>query len=101
MQQGSLQNYGSEANNSINNHKIDYIAMCFSTTASFSAGVVLNVIGFATLKKMHHKSQLLFAAIPLIFGVPQLAEGALRVELPDPELWIKMNISDSKDKSTV
>ena len=41
--------------------------MCFSASASFGAGVVLNVIGVATIKKTHHSPQLLFASIPFIF----------------------------------
>lgn len=60
--------------------------MCFSATASFTTGAVLTVIGIAALKKTHHKSQFLFASIPLIFGMQQLAEGVLWVTLPNPDL---------------
>lgn len=56
--------------------------MCFSASASFSAGVVLTVIGIATIKKTHHKSQLLFASIPFVFGVQQFAEGILWITIP-------------------
>ena len=49
--------------------------MCFSATASFSAGIILTVIGVASIKKAHHKSQLLFASIPFVFGIQQFAEG--------------------------
>jgi hypothetical protein len=59
--------------------------MCFSATASFTAGIVLTGIGVATIKKTHHRSQFLFASIPLIFGVQQLSEGILWVTLPNPE----------------
>lgn len=59
--------------------------MCFSASASFGAGAVLTVVGIATIKKTQHPSQLLFAAIPLIFGLQQLAEGFLWVTLPDPD----------------
>jgi hypothetical protein len=59
--------------------------MCFSASASFGASVVLTVIGVATLKKTHHPAQLLFASIPFIFGVQQLAEGLLWLSLPNPE----------------
>lgn len=59
--------------------------MCFSASASFSAGVVLTIIGIATIKKTNHPSQLLFAAIPFAFGVQQLAEGILWLSLPDPD----------------
>jgi hypothetical protein len=58
--------------------------MCFSAGASFSAGVVLTVIGIASIKKTHHGSQLLFASIPLIFGIQQLTEGILWVTIPNP-----------------
>ena len=56
--------------------------MCFSASASFGAGVVLTVIGVASIKKTHHPSQLLFASIPLIFGAQQISEGILWVTLP-------------------
>lgn len=59
--------------------------MCFSATASFTAGVVLTGIGVAAIKKTRHKSQLLFASIPLLFGVQQLSEGILWLTLLNPE----------------
>lgn len=59
--------------------------MCFSASASFTAGVVLTVIGIAAIKKTIHPSQLLFASIPLVFGVQQIAEGVLWLALPDPD----------------
>ena len=59
--------------------------MCFSASASFGAGVVLTAIGVATIKKTHQPSQLLFASIPLLFGVQQIAEGVLWLTLPRPE----------------
>ena len=58
--------------------------MCFSATASFGAGVVLSVIGAATIKKAIHPSQIPFAAIPLIFAVQQVAEGFLWLALTYP-----------------
>lgn len=59
--------------------------MCFSASASFGAGVVLNVIGVATIKKAHHSPQLLFASIPFIFGMQQIAEGVLWLTLSNPD----------------
>jgi hypothetical protein len=59
--------------------------MCFSATASFTAGVILTGIGVATIRKTHHRSQFLFASIPLIFGIQQLSEGILWLTLPNPE----------------
>ena len=59
--------------------------MCFSANASFTAGAVLTIIGVASVIKAPHRSQLLFAAIPLLFGVQQLAEGVLWLTLPNPD----------------
>lgn len=59
--------------------------MCFSANASFGAGVVLSVIGVASIRKAQKPSQLLFASIPLIFAVQQVAEGVLWVTLPNPD----------------
>lgn len=64
--------------------------MCFSASASFGASIVLTVIGVATIKKTKHPTQLLFAGIPLIFGVQQLSEGLLWLNLPNPD---NVNIS--------
>lgn len=60
--------------------------MCFSPTASFGAGIVLTIIGIATIKKTRHPSQILFASVPLIFGIQQIAEGILWLSLPNPDL---------------
>lgn len=59
--------------------------MCFSASASFGAGVVLTVIGVASIKKAKFPSQTPFASIPLIFGVQQIAEGFLWLALLNPE----------------
>lgn len=59
--------------------------MCFSAGASFGAGVVLTVIGVASIKKAKFPSQIPFASIPLIFGVQQIAEGFLWLALLNPE----------------
>lgn len=58
--------------------------MCFSVEASFGAGIVLSVIGVASLKKAQSPSHLLFASIPLFFAVQQIIEGFLWLALPDP-----------------
>jgi hypothetical protein len=55
--------------------------MCFSASASFGAGIVLAVIGVATIKKATHPSQIVFASIPLIFCVQQITEGFLWLAL--------------------
>ena len=51
--------------------------MCFSATASFSAGAVLLGIGTLTLKAARRPPELPFAAIPLLFAIQQLSEGVI------------------------
>lgn len=51
--------------------------MCFSATASFIAGTTLSGVGVATLRRAQTKSEVPFAAIPLLFGVQQLIEGVI------------------------
>ena len=51
--------------------------MCFSATASFIAGITLSVAGVAALKRTEAKTELPFAAIPLLFGIQQLIEGVI------------------------
>jgi len=55
--------------------------MCFSAGASFTAGVVLSTVGVANQRKVKKQSQMLFALIPLLFGLQQFAEGVLWVTL--------------------
>ena len=55
--------------------------MCFSVEASFGAGIVLSVIGVASIKKVQSPSQIVFASIPLIFSVQQITEGFLWLAL--------------------
>jgi len=59
--------------------------MCFSAEASFAGGVIISAIGVATIKKVHNLSQLIFASIPLFFGIQQFAEGFLWLILANPE----------------
>lgn len=51
--------------------------MCFSATASFSAGALLLGLGTLTLKSARHPRQLPLAAIPLLFAIQQLSEGVI------------------------
>lgn len=51
--------------------------MCFSASASFTAGTVLSVIGVAALRITHASSERPFAMIPLLFGIQQLTEGVI------------------------
>jgi hypothetical protein len=55
--------------------------MCFSATASFTAGTTLTVVGSLTVRKSQGKRELPFALVPLLFGIQQLTEGALWVSL--------------------
>ena len=59
--------------------------MCFSTGASFGAGIVLSIIGVIVIKKAQHPSQLFFAGIPLIFAVQQITEGFVWLSLSNPK----------------
>ncbi len=58
--------------------------MCFSATASFAAGGALTAIGGATLAKAKKRSELPFAAIPLLFGIQQLIEGIIWLSFGAP-----------------
>jgi hypothetical protein len=59
--------------------------MCFSPEASFAGGIIISAIGVVTIRKVHKPSQLVFACIPLFFGIQQFAEGFLWLTLPNPE----------------
>jgi hypothetical protein len=51
--------------------------MCFSATASFTAAVVVGGVGAATLPLVRDRRELLFAGLPLVFGVHQFLEGVI------------------------
>lgn len=55
--------------------------MCFSAPASFLAGTALLAVGAVTVSKASARAEVPFAAIPVLFGVQQLIEGALWVAL--------------------
>ncbi len=58
--------------------------MCFSSQASFVAGVTLIMIGIASVHRVHtsNKPKLLpLALTPLLFGIQQLLEGTLWLAL--------------------
>lgn len=59
--------------------------MCFSPEASFTGGIIIFSIGIATVKSVHKPAQLVFATIPLFFGIQQIAEGFLWLSLQNPE----------------
>ncbi len=49
--------------------------MCFSATANFVGSGVLGAGGVATMTKVKHRRELLFAALPTLFAIHQLIEG--------------------------
>lgn len=57
--------------------------MCFSATASFTAGAGLLIIGAVTVRRAHTAAELPFALVPALFGVQQVIEGALWLTFPD------------------
>lgn len=59
--------------------------MCFSAEASFAGGVIISAIGIATVREIHKPSQLVFASIPLFFGLQQIIEGTLWLTIPSPD----------------
>ncbi len=59
--------------------------MCFSPEASFAGGIIISTIGIATILKVHKPSQIVFASIPIFFGIQQIMEGVLWLALPNPE----------------
>ncbi len=49
--------------------------MCFSATANFVGSGVLGAVGVATLTKVKHRRELLFASLPALFAIHQFIEG--------------------------
>jgi uncharacterized protein DUF6629 len=58
--------------------------MCFSATASFTMAGVLVAVGVASIARSESPSARLFAAIPLLFGAQQAAEGIVWLTITDP-----------------
>lgn len=67
--------------------------MCFSAGASFAGGVIITGIGVATYREVHKPSQLVFASIPIFFGVQQIIEGSLWLSLPNIDYLIFQKIA--------
>ena len=51
--------------------------MCFSANASFAAGALLLGISAFTIRAARTPAEQPLAAIPLLFGLQQLCEGAI------------------------
>lgn len=49
--------------------------MCFSAAASFTGGAIISSIGLLSIRSNKDPSNRLFAAIPFVFGIQQIAEG--------------------------
>jgi hypothetical protein len=49
--------------------------VCFSATVNFAGSAALSTAGVATLAKVKHRRELLFAAMPLLFAIHQFIEG--------------------------
>lgn len=60
--------------------------MCFSAGASFGAAAVLSVVGAVAVIKAKTIPQGLFAAIPFIFSIQQVAEGMLWLSFNNEEI---------------
>lgn len=58
--------------------------MCFSAEASFVGAAALTAASVLTLKKVTKPSLILFASIPLLFGLQQCTEGIVWITLREP-----------------
>ena len=67
--------------------------MCFSAEASFIGGSVLTTIGILSIRKNREPDQRLFAAMPLVFGVQQIAEGFVWTALKSEQKDLMLGIS--------
>src|SRR6202041_2768106 len=56
-------------------HRRKHHLMCFSAAANFAGSTVLAGIGIATLSRVKHRRELLFATLPTLFAVHQFIEG--------------------------
>lgn len=65
--------------------------MCFSATASFTAGAALVAVGTVTVHRSQGRTELPLALVPLLFGVQQISEGVLWLtmsrDLPGLQVW--------------
>jgi hypothetical protein len=49
--------------------------VCFSATVNFVGSTVLGAIGVATLTKVKHRREVLFASLPILFAIHHFIEG--------------------------
>lgn len=67
--------------------------MCFSAAANFVGSGVLGAVGVATLARVKHRRELLFASLPTLFAIHQFIEGFVWLGLDgalSPEVTHKM-----------
>ncbi len=67
--------------------------MCFSAEVSFGASAVLITTGALALKEVSKKEQILFAMIPVMFGLQQFLEGWVWVSLQNDNYDVLRMIS--------
>ncbi|NEQ25098.1 MAG: hypothetical protein F6K28_39635 [Microcoleus sp. SIO2G3] len=60
--------------------------MCFSATASFTAGATLSVLGIATLTQIRSRRELLLGVFPLLFAIQQFVEGLVWLTIDQTSL---------------
>jgi hypothetical protein len=68
-------------------------SLCFSATANFIGSGVLAAAGVATLARVKHKRELMFASLPTLFAIHQFIEGFVWLGLDgvlSPELTHRM-----------
>lgn len=68
--------------------------MCFSATASFTAGTALVALGAFAVRQVRRPSELPFALIPALFGIQQLIEGALWMTFSNPNAELNHWLTD-------
>jgi hypothetical protein len=67
--------------------------MCFSAEASFIGGSALTAIGVLSVRKNREPDQRLFAAMPLVFGIQQIAEGFVWTALKSEQKDLMLKLS--------
>lgn len=67
--------------------------MCFSAEASFIGGAVVITAGVAAVRSKQYPSQLLFALIPIFFGIQQITEGVVWLSVANSGYLIIQKVS--------
>lgn len=58
--------------------------MCFSATASFSASIVIGLVGVATIKSCKTPSEKYLGSVPFLFALQQVSEGFVWLSINHP-----------------